>query len=56
MNAAAQPRMNGKTAILIVPCVIVPQERNYILNPARPDFKALGFGVAEPFLFDPCLK
>ena len=44
------------TAVLIVPSAIVPQERNYILNPAHPDFQKIDFGGAEPFLFDPRLK
>ncbi len=41
------------SAALAVPSVIVPQERNYLLNPAHADFKKIRIGKAEPFSFDP---
>jgi len=41
------------SAILGVPSVVVPQERNYLLNPAHPGFKKIRIGKAEPFSFDP---
>lgn len=41
----------GRTAILSVPSVIVG-ERNYVLNPAHPDFLRIVFGEPIPFDFD----
>ena len=29
--------VTGKTALLAVPCAIVPETTNYLLNPAHPD-------------------
>jgi RES domain-containing protein len=37
----------------VVPSVIVPQERNVLLNPAHPDFRRIRLGAPEPFSFDP---
>ena len=42
-----------KTAVLAVPSAVIPQELNYLLNPAHPDFKAIRLGKPEPFSFDP---
>lgn len=44
------------TAVLSVPSVIIPAERNYILNPAHPQFSQIEFLASEPFSFDPRLK
>lgn len=44
---------SGKTAVLSVPSTVIPQERNYLLNPAHRDFKAIRIGTPEPFSFDP---
>jgi RES domain-containing protein len=41
------------TALLSVPSAVIPHERNYLLNPAHPDFGRLLIGPAEPFGFDP---
>lgn len=41
------------TAILAVPSAVIPHERNYLLNPAHPDFGRLVIGPAQPFSFDP---
>lgn len=41
-----------RSAVLSVPSVIVPFERNYILNPAHPDFAKIRIGKPEPFAFD----
>lgn len=38
---------------LSVPSVVIPRERNVILNPAHPAFAQLAVGDAEPFSFDP---
>ncbi len=46
----------GQSAVLRVPSVIVPQEWNYLLNPAHPDFGAIELRRTEAFVFDPRLK
>jgi RES domain-containing protein len=43
----------GKTAVLRVPSVIIPNESNYALNPAHPDFQKVVISRPEPFYFDP---
>jgi RES domain-containing protein len=40
------------TAVLSVPSVVIPRERNYILNPAHTDFARIQFSSPEPFYFD----
>lgn len=40
---------------LAVPSIVVPQERNVLLNPAHPAFAKLPFGGPSPFSFDPRL-
>jgi RES domain-containing protein len=47
---------SGATAVLSVPSVIVPSERNYLLNPAHPDFARIRFFPPRPFAFDRRLK
>jgi RES domain-containing protein len=44
------------STVLSVPSSIVPAERNYVLNPAHPQFGEIEFLVSEPFYFDPRLK
>jgi RES domain-containing protein len=39
------------TAVLAVPSVIVPAERNYLLNPAHPAFRQIQIGTPEPLVF-----
>jgi hypothetical protein len=34
----------------------VPRERNYLLNPAHPDFARIKRGAIEPFSLDPRLR
>lgn len=41
---------------LSVPSVIVPYERNVILNPRHPDMANVRVGVQEPFRLDPRLS
>ena len=41
----------GRSVALSVPSVIV-EERNFVLNPAHPDFKRITFQVPAPFDFD----
>ena len=43
----------ARTAILSVPSVLIPHERNYVLNPEHADFRRLVTGRPEPFGFDP---
>jgi RES domain-containing protein len=40
------------TAVLSLPSAVIWQERNYILNPAHPDFARIVFASPEPFDFD----
>jgi RES domain-containing protein len=47
---------SGATAVLSVPSVIVPSERNYLLNPAHPDFATIRFFAPRPFTFDKRLR
>jgi RES domain-containing protein len=42
----------GETAVAAVPSALVPQEWNYLLNPAHPDFGRIEVGAARPFAFD----
>ena len=41
------------TAILAVPSAMIPEERNYLLNPAHRDFKRIRIYRPTPFRFDP---
>ncbi len=41
------------SAVLEVPSVLIPGERNYLINPFHPDFSILELGAPEPFEFDP---
>jgi RES domain-containing protein len=47
---------DASSAILRVPSVIVPEEHNYILNPAHEDFKKIKYIGNEPFQFDSRIK
>ena len=42
----------ARTPVLAVPSAIVPQELNYVLNPAHPGFARLAVGSAAPFRLD----
>ncbi len=42
----------ARSPVLSVPSAIVPQERNFLLNPAHPDFRRIRPGKPEPFDFD----
>ena len=42
----------GKTAILAVPSAVVPQEKNYLLNPAHPRFRDITPGKPDPLSLD----
>ncbi len=44
-----------RSVVLVVPSVLVPQERNLILNPNHPDFSQLSLDGPILFAFDPRL-
>jgi RES domain-containing protein len=46
---------NGNSAVLRVPSALVPNEWNYLLNPAHPDFAKIAIGPKQPLRFDPRL-
>jgi RES domain-containing protein len=43
----------SRTAVLSVPSVVIPHERNFVLNPIHREFAQLSVGRSEPFSFDP---
>jgi len=43
----------ASTAILAVPSAVIPEELNYLLNPALRDFKRIRIQKPIPFHFDP---
>lgn len=47
---------NGQSAVLKVPSAIVPNEWNFLLNPAHPDFSQIQLLQTEPFIFDSRIK
>ena len=48
--------VEASTAMLAVPSAVIPDERNYLLNPAHPDFKRFRFNKPEAFHFDPRMR
>ena len=46
----------ARTAVLQVPSAIIPQEYNYLLNPAHKDFRKIRLVNVEPFEFDGRIK
>ena len=46
---------SGRALALAVPSAIVPEESNYLLNPAHARFHRLKFGRPVPFILDPHL-
>jgi RES domain-containing protein len=46
----------ARSPVLSVPSAVVPRERNYLLNPAHPDFARIKRGAIEPFSLDPRLR
>ena len=43
----------ARTLILSVPSVVIPHERNFVLNPAHREFARISIGGPERFSFDP---
>ena len=44
---------SSRTAVLSIPSVVVPHERNFVLNPTHRKFARIMIGRSEPFTFDP---
>lgn len=42
----------AETSVLEVPSAVIPAEKNYVLNPAHPDFGRLEIGDAETYVLD----
>lgn len=45
----------ARSAVLRVPSAVVPDESNFLLNPAHPDFGRIEIGEPEAFAVDPRL-
>jgi RES domain-containing protein len=43
---------SGRTAVLAIPSAIIPEEENYVLNPAHPDFAKLTLSKPKRFEYD----
>ena len=43
----------SRTAVLSGPSVVIPHERNFVLNPIHREFPDISIGRSEPFSFDP---
>ena len=48
-------RQEGRSAVLAVPSIIIPEELNYVLNPGHADFKKIVIKKSQDFSFDPRL-
>ena len=46
----------GQSVVLCVPSVLLPQSKNYLLNPAHPDFAEIDISDPEPVPIDPRLE
>jgi RES domain-containing protein len=44
---------DASTPVLSVPSVVIPHERNFVLNPTHREFAQIVIGRSEPFSFDP---
>ncbi len=42
----------SRSVVLAVPSIIIPEELNYLLNPAHPDFRKITIGKPVDFSFD----
>jgi RES domain-containing protein len=45
----------GKSVALAVPSIVIPLEKNILLNPEHPDFDQVKLIDCKPFFFDPRL-
>lgn len=48
--------MKGKSAMLKVPSVIIPEEKNVVINTMHPDFRSVKVREVLPFFFDPRME
>jgi RES domain-containing protein len=55
VQAGANWYDSSRAVGLLVPSVILPEERNLLLNPEHPEFRRISPLPAKPFLFDPRL-
>ncbi len=46
---------SASSCVLQVPSVIVPDESNFVLNPAHPEFRRMEIGTPRPVSLDPRL-
>jgi RES domain-containing protein len=46
---------SGRSAVLKVPSVVVPEESNFLINPAHQDFRKVRIGRPQPLEIDPRL-
>ena len=46
---------DGKTLALEVPSALIPDESNFLINPAHPGFSKVAVAAEQPFRFDPRL-
>lgn len=46
----------SESVILSVPSVIIPEERNFLVNPAHPDAGRIHWNAPTPFRLDPRLR
>jgi RES domain-containing protein len=42
----------SRSAVLAMPSIIIPEELNYVLNPAHRDFRKITIGKPQDFAFD----
>jgi RES domain-containing protein len=47
---------SGRSALIIVPSAVTPNETNLLLNPRHADLKRLVMHPPEPLVFDPRLR
>lgn len=41
-----------ETAVLAIASAVIPEENNFLLNPAQPDFTRVQWAEPQPFQFD----
>jgi RES domain-containing protein len=44
--------LNASSAVLSVPSAVIPEERNYLLNPEHEHFRSVDVGPSRPFELD----
>ena len=47
---------SGKSAVLVVPSAVLPDESNVLINPRHPDAASIRTKRPQPFTFDPRLR